>query len=212
MTVHLKKGIFVTFEGIDGSGKSTQVDSFRSTLTDRGIDFLQVREPGGTAIGEKIRSLILDRDNYGMTSEAELLLYEAARSQNVRDVIRPALEAGKVVICDRFYDSSVAYQGYARGLELEAVEFLNRFATRGLEPDLTFLLDLPAAEAHNRMNVRQETMDRLEIEGLGFMEKVRAGYLELAGRHPRIVKLDAMSPPTVLAEYIDRKFWEVVNT
>jgi dTMP kinase len=206
--VHLKKGIFVTFEGIDGSGKSTQVDSFRSLLTGRGIDFLQVREPGGTAIGEKIRSILLDRDNYGMTSEAELLLYEAARSQNVKDVIRPALEVGKVVICDRFYDSSVAYQGYARGLDLESVEFLNRFATRGLEPDLTFLLDLPAHEAHNRMNVRQETMDRLEAEGLDFMEKVRAGYLEMARRHPRIVKLDAMSPPTVLAEYIDRKFWE----
>jgi len=208
--VRLKKGIFVTFEGIDGCGKSTQAGAFRQSLTDRGIEFLQVREPGGTAIGEKIRTLLLDRDNDGMTSEAELLLYEAARSQ--KDVIRPALEEGKVVICDRFYDSSVAYQGYARGLDLEAVEFLNRFATRGLEPDLTFLLDLPVREAHNRMNVRQETMDRLEAEGLDFMEKVRAGYLELVRRHPRIVKLDAMSPPTVLAEYIDRKFWEVVNT
>lgn len=210
--VRTDKGLFVTFEGIDGSGKSTQVTALKNSLEDKGMKVLLVREPGGTMIGEKIRSILLDKANTGMTSETELLLYEAARSQNVSEVIRPALAQGKIVICDRFYDSTVAYQGYARGLELTSVDFLNRYATGGLEPDLTFLLDLPAQTAWRRMNVREGAQDRLELEGLEFMEKVRAGYLELADSHARIIKLDALSPATVLAEYIDRKFWEVVYT
>lgn len=203
-------GLFVTFEGIDGCGKTTQVTALRDSLEAKGARVIVIREPGATFIGEKIRSILLDNANSGMSSETEVLLYEAARAQIVSEVIRPALLAGKVVICDRFYDSSVAYQGYARGLPLESIDSLNQFATGGLEPDLTFLLDLPAEAALERMNVREGSHDRLEIEGLGFMEKVRAGYLELAGKHARIIKLDAMSPATVLAEYIDRKFWEVI--
>ena len=203
-------GLFVTFEGIDGCGKTTQVTALRDSLEAKGARVIVIREPGATFIGEKIRSILLDNANSGMSSETEVLLYEAARAQIVSEVIRPALLAGKVVICDRFYDSSVAYQGYARGLPLESIDSLNQFATGGLEPDLTFLLDLPAEAALERMNVRVGSHDRLEIEGLGFMEKVRAGYLELAGKHARIIKLDAMSPATVLAEYIDRKFWEVI--
>ena len=203
-------GLFVTFEGIDGCGKTTQVTALRDSLEAKGAKVIVIREPGATFIGEKIRSILLDNANSGMSSETEVLLYEAARAQIVSEVIRPALLAGKVVICDRFYDSSVAYQGYARGLPLESIDSLNQFATGGLEPDLTFLLDLPAEAAMERMNVREGSHDRLEIEGLGFMEKVRAGYLELAGKHARIIKLDAMSPATVLAEYIDRKFWEVI--
>ena len=203
-------GLFVTFEGIDGCGKTTQVTALRDSLEAKGAKVIVIREPGATFIGEKIRSILLDNANSGMSSETEVLLYEAARAQIVSEVIRPALLAGKVVICDRFYDSSVAYQGYARGLPLESIDSLNQFATGGLEPDLTFLLDLPAEAALERMNVREGSHDRLEIEGLGFMEKVRAGYLELAGKHARIIKLDAMSPATVLAEYIDRKFWEVI--
>jgi len=207
--VRMDKGLFVTFEGIDGCGKTTQVTALKNSLESKGTKVVVIREPGATLIGEKIRSILLDKANYGMSSETEVLLYEAARAQIVNEVIRPALHAGEVVICDRFYDSSVAYQGYARGLPLESIDSLNRFATGGLEPDLTFLLDLPAAAAWERMNGREGAHDRLEIEGLGFMEKVRAGYLELAGKHARIIKLDAMSPATVLAEYIDRNFWEV---
>jgi len=208
--VRIGDGLFVTFEGIDGCGKTTQVTALRDSLEAKGAKVIVIREPGATFIGEKIRSILLDNANSGMSSETEVLLYEAARAQIVSEVIRPALLAGKVVICDRFYDSSVAYQGYARGLPLESIDSLNQFATGGLEPDLTFLLDLPAEAALERMNVREGSHDRLEIEGLGFMEKVRAGYLELAGKHARIIKLDAMSPATVLAEYIDRKFWEVI--
>jgi len=207
--VRMDKGLFVTFEGIDGCGKTTQVTALKNSLESKGTKVVVIREPGATLIGEKIRSILLDKANCGMSSETEVLLYEAARAQIVNEVIRPALHAGEVVICDRFYDSSVAYQGYARGLPLESIDSLNRFATGGLEPDLTFLLDLPAAAAWERMNGREGAHDRLEIEGLGFMEKVRAGYLELAGKHARIIKLDAMSPATVLAEYIDRNFWEV---
>lgn len=210
--MYINKGLFITFEGIDGSGKSTQVTALKDFLEGKGLQVLLVREPGSTVIGEKIRSILLDKANSGMTSEAELLLYEAARSQNVSEVIRPALQRGRIVICDRFYDSTVAYQGYGRGLDLDAVNFLNRYATGGLEPDITFLLDLPAKSAWDRMNVREGSQDRLEIEGLGFMDKVRAGYLELSSRHARMIKLDAMSPATVLAEYIERKVWEVVNT
>jgi len=210
--VRMDKGLLVTFEGIDGCGKSTQVTALKDSLEEKGTKVIVIREPGATPIGEKIRSILLDKANFVMSSETEVLLYEAARAQIVNEVIRPALRAGNVVICDRFYDSSVAYQGYARGLPLESIDSLNRFATGGLEPDLTFLLDLPAQAAWERMNIREGSHDRLEIEGLGFMEKVRAGYLELAGKHARIIKLDAMSPATVLAEYIDRKFWEVVYT
>jgi len=210
--VQIDKGLFVTFEGIDGCGKTTQVTALRKSLEEKGTKVIVIREPGATLIGEKIRSILLDKANCGMSSETEVLLYEAARAQIVNEVIRPALREGKVVICDRFYDSSVAYQGYARGLPLESIDSLNRFATGGLEPDLTYLLDLSAEAAWERMNIREGSHDRLEIEGLGFMEKVRAGYLELAGKHARIIILDAMSPATVLAEYIDHKFWEVFNT
>ena len=210
--MQIDKGLFVTFEGIDGCGKTTQVTALRKSLEEKGTKVIVIREPGATLIGEKIRSILLDKANCGMSSETEVLLYEAARAQIVNEVIRPALREGKVVICDRFYDSSVAYQGYARGLPLESIDSLNRFATGGLEPDLTYLLDLSAEAAWERMNIREGSHDRLEIEGLGFMEKVRAGYLELAGKHARIIILDAMSPATVLAEYIDHKFWEVFNT
>jgi dTMP kinase len=208
--VQIEKGLLVTFEGIDGCGKSTQVSALKDSLIEKGLQVIVIREPGATLIGEKIRSVLLDKDNFGMCSETEVLLYEAARAQIVNEVIRPALRDRKVVICDRFFDSSVAYQGYARGLPLEAIDFLNRFAAGGLEPDLTFLLDLPAEAALERMSTREDPHDRLEIEGLEFMKKVRAGYLSMSDRNARMVKMDAMSPATVLAEYIDRKFWEVV--
>ncbi len=206
------KGLFVTFEGIDGSGKSTQVTSLRSSLEDKGIQVIVIREPGGTRIGEKIRSILLDKANTDMSSRTELMLYEAARSQIVDEVILPSLKEGKVVICDRFFDSTIAYQGYARGVDLESINLLNQFAAGGLQPDLTFLLDLPVKAALDRMLIRLGEKDRLELEGNEFMENVRSGYLAWAGKNVRIVTLDAMSPASVMAEYIDSKFWEVFNT
>jgi len=210
--VRTGKGLFVTFEGIDGSGKSTQVTSLRSSLEDKGIQVIVIREPGGTRIGEKIRSILLDKANTGMSSRTELMLYEAARSQIVDEVILPSLKEGKVVICDRFFDSTIAYQGYARGVDLESINLLNQFAAGGLQPDLTFLLDLPVKAALDRMHIRVGEKDRLELEGYEFMENVRSGYLAWAGKNKRIVTLDAMSPASVMAEYIDSKFWEVFNT
>jgi dTMP kinase len=162
-------------------------------------------------IGEKLRDILLDKENLIMSKETELLLYEAARSQIVREVILPALVAGKMVICDRFYDSSTAYQGFGRGLDLEAVQFLNRFATGGLEPDITFFLDISARDARERMNGRESAEDRLEMEGLAFMEAVRRGYLDLAEKNNRIICLDAMRPVNELEREIERTFWEVIQ-
>ncbi len=204
-------GLFITFEGIDGSGKTTQLQALRRMIEQSGREVLLVREPGGTMIGEKIRAILLDKENIVMSRETELLLYEAARSQIVREVILPALFEGKMVICDRFFDSSTAYQGYGRGLDLEDVSFLNRFATGGLEPDLTFLLDISAGDARERMNGRDSADDRLEMEGLVFMKAVREGYLELAKKNDRFVYLDAMRPAFELEREIERTFWEVIR-
>jgi dTMP kinase len=206
------KGMFVTFEGVDGSGKSTQIAVLRQSLENRGIEVVVIREPGGTLIGEKIRSILLDRANDGMTSGTELFLYEAARAQIVHDVILPALLAGKAVICDRFFDSTVAYQGYGRGLDLVSIHLLNDLAAEGLQPDLTYYLDLPVKAAIERMHVREGEQDRIEQEGFAFMERVRTGYLALAAEHKRIITLDAMAPVMELADHIERTFWEVCNT
>lgn len=207
-----EKGLFITFEGIDGSGKSTQVVTLQRVLERRGYEVMLIREPGGTTIGEKIRSILLDRANDQMTPETELLLYEAARAQIVQEVIAPQLLLGKAVICDRFFDSTVAYQGYARGLSLDSIDFLNRLATGGVEPDITFLLDLPAEEAWKRRHGRSLGEDRLEAEGMEFMRRVRAGYLSLATNHPRVHVLDAMLTAEELTEYIHCKVWEVIDT
>lgn len=201
-------GLFVTFEGIDGSGKSTQIEMLSSDLEKAGKPFLLIREPGGTEIGEKIRTILLDKANSKMTARTELLLYEAARAQIVEEKIRPALEEGKVVICDRFFDSTVAYQGYARGLGLEPVDFLNRWSTAGLAPDITFLFDLDEQVAYQRRNGRGEE-DRLEAEGLLFMKKVREGYLERSKEEKRIRVIDATRTPEMIYDEIKQAVWEV---
>ena len=144
------KGLFVTFEGIDGCGKTTQIELLSSDLKAEGIPYILIREPGGTLIGEKIRTILLDKANTGMDERTELLLYEAARAQIVKEKIIPELDAGKVVICDRFFDSTIAYQGYARGLKLQDVDFLNNWSAYGIKPDITFLLDLDEQTAYRR--------------------------------------------------------------
>lgn len=186
------KGTFITFEGIDGCGKSTQCEMLKDYLKERGVDFIFVREPGGTVIGERIREILLDKKNSQMTSRTELLLFEAARAQITDEVIKPALEEGKVVLCDRFFDSSSAYQGMARGMGMEFVSDLNMAATGGLKPDITFFFDISAEEALERRGKRGEASDRIELAGLKFQEDVRAGYLELAkSSEGRIITIDA---------------------
>jgi dTMP kinase len=190
--------MFVTFEGLDGSGKSTQAELLRARLEADGLEVVATREPGGTELGEGIRDLVLHGGHVGPWAEA--LLYVAARAQLVDDVIRPALERGASVICDRYVDSSVAYQGAGRELGLERVLDLNLAAVGGLLPDRTFLLELDPKEVSSRI---QRHFDRLEREGDDFRARTAAGYRELAARFPeRIVVLDATRPAEELAEEV----------
>jgi dTMP kinase len=182
-------GIFITLEGMEGSGKTTQAELLRDLLVRNGHKVVVTREPGGSPIGEKIREILLDKSNEEMAALTELLLYEASRCQHVHEVIRPALEAGKVVICDRFYDASTAYQGYARGIDIETVKNLNLVATEGQKADLTIVLDLPVVDGLRRLG---QNLDRIEGETIGFHEKVRQGYLDLAKSEPeRFTIIDA---------------------
>jgi dTMP kinase len=190
--------MFVTFEGLDGSGKSTQAELLRARLEGDGVDVVSTREPGGTELGEGLRDLVLHGGHVGPWAEA--LIYVAARAQLVDEVIRPAVERGASVICDRYVDSSVAYQGVARGLGLERMLELNLAAVGGLLPDRTFLLDLDPSHVASRI---QRHHDRLEREGDDFRARAAAGYKELAERFPeRILVLDATRPADELADEV----------
>jgi dTMP kinase len=190
--------MFVTFEGLDGSGKSTQAELLRSRLEADGIDVVSTREPGGTELGEGVRNLVLHGGHVGPWAEA--LLYVAARAQLVDEVIRPALERGAAVICDRYLDSSIAYQGVGRELGFDRVLDLNLAAIGGLLPTRTFLLELDPEDIPSRI---QRHYDRLEREGDDFRARTAAGYRELAERFPdRIVVLDATRPADELAEEV----------
>lgn len=183
------RGKFITLEGPEGSGKSTQAKKLIQRLAERGIEAIYTREPGGTMLGEAIRN-ILQHNQAGETpcERAELLLFEASRNQLVEKVIRPNLEKGIWVICDRFMDSTTAYQGYGRGLPVEEIQAINRFTVNGLSPDLTLLLDLDVATGFERIAQRHlargESADRFEQEERSFHERVRAGYLKLAQKEP----------------------------
>lgn len=185
-------GVFITFEGVDGAGKTTQLRLLADFLRERGATVVETREPGGTQISEKIRTLLLDAAHKEMVPQTELLLYAAARAQHVEEVIRPALERGEIVLSDRFFDATTAYQGYGRGFEYEDILRLNEFATKGLKPHLTFILDLPPEYIRERLEKRPEFRDRLESLDLAFYERVRNGYLVIADRYPnRVVAIDA---------------------
>ena len=185
----MREGYFISFEGGDGSGKSTQIQILREFLEERGYDVILTREPGGTPISEKIRSIILDKANSEMDDMTEALLYAAARAQLVSQIIRPALEEGKVVICDRFVDSSMAYQAYARGLG-DSVKTINAFAVGNCMPDLTILLKVNPQVGSSRIGNRER--DRIELASSDFHKKVYEGYLQLEKLYPeRIVGIDA---------------------
>lgn len=194
------KGRFITFEGIEGTGKSTQIVLLQQNLQSRGVRVVLTREPGGTAIGDQIRKILLDPANTALDPAAELLLYAAGRAQHLREVILPALEGGMVVLCDRFSDATLAYQGYGRGLDLEMILALDRLVTTGMRPELTVLLDIDAAagvaRAHGRNRDRGlEAEARFENEEIAFHERVRQGYLTLGRREPGRIRIVDASPP-----------------
>jgi len=199
---------FITFEGSEGCGKSTQVQMLATHLEILGVPFLITREPGGTAIGESIRELLqFAPQSAGMTPETELLLFEASRSQLVREVIKPALESGQCVIADRFFDSTTVYQGVARKLDRKIVRQLNASAVADCVPDITFLLDVDLKTAQSRMR-QPRRPDRMEQESTEFYEQVREAYRELAAREPnRIVLIDGSRPE----DNIEDEIWEIIS-
>lgn len=191
----MSTGRFITFEGIDGCGKTTQLRMLGQWLREHGTDVVETVEPGGTEIGRQIRKILLDPASAGMQPRAELLLYFASRAQNVDEVIRPALEAGDTVLCDRFTDSTIVYQGCGRGLEVDVIRDLDRLACRGLNPDVTILIDIDLETSLSRAKRRNErtglSESRIDDESAAFHERVRQGYLALAKAQPdRIVTID----------------------
>ena len=192
----MARGKFITFEGGEGCGKSTQVKRLKEALEKEGVEVLLTREPGGTWLSEEIRRLIKDQVTDAPCDRSELLLFLAARAQLVKNVIRPALEAGKWVVSDRFSDSTIAYQGYGRRLPLDILKDMNDFACEGLKPDLTLLLDVTPETSHARMHQREAatntTADRIELAGDEFHRRLRRGFAEQAKAYPeRIVTIDA---------------------
>jgi dTMP kinase len=205
----MQRGKFITFEGSEGCGKSTQIRRFVEALKNQGIEALTTREPGGTVIGEKIRHLLqYDKDAGDLTDESELLLFAASRAQLVRNVIQPALEKGTWVVADRFLDSTTVYQGIGRGLDVAAVKAINSFAVGECLPDLTLLLDLDVEVGHARaLAASGESEDRMESQPMEFFRKVRQGYLDLAAEEPeRIAVVDASATIDEVTEAIQAEF------
>jgi dTMP kinase len=201
-------GCFITFEGIEGCGKSTQLKLLAWHLEERGLTVTVTREPGGCPIADQVRSILLDAANRAMVPMAELFLYAAARAQHVADIIAPALETGAVVLCDRFTDATVAYQGHGRGLSLPVIDELNRLATHGVRPEMTVLLDCPVeiglGRAFSRINSTQGAREeRFELEAAEFHRRVRDGYLQLARQEPdRFIVINAAGSVTEVEEAI----------
>ncbi|MGQ9604072.1 MAG: dTMP kinase [bacterium] len=205
----MRSSIFITFEGIEGSGKTTQAKLLKDFLKSQGHEVVLTREPGGPPISERIRGILLDNANPEMEAMTELLLYEASRYQHVKEVIRPALANGKMVICDRFADASTAYQGYGRGIDIKKVESLNFIATEGILPDLTFLLDVPCELGLRRLG---RNPDRIESETIEFHERVRRGYLEIARSEPERIKVvDGLQSVDRIFESIKALVSEVIS-
>lgn len=181
------RGLFISMEGPDGSGKTTQIEKLKEYFSNKGYEVVITREPGGTQISEEIRNIILDVKNEALSDMTEALLYAASRAQHVEEKIKPALENGKIVISDRFVDSSIVYQGYARGIGIDIVESINNFAIQGFMPDITFFFDIEPEFAMKR-KAKQKSLDRLEQEHILFHNKVYEGYKILLKRYPKRIK------------------------
>ena len=195
-----RKGVLITFEGIEGSGKTTQLIRLAKLLREDGHRVVETREPGGTPFAERIRDLLLSPAIEPITPECEAFLILACRSQHVAHVIQPALKEGAVVLCDRFSDSTLAYQGHARGLDVQLLRTLNRFATSGLSPDLTLLFDVPVPLGLARRRRHETEQNRLDRESRGFHGQVRKGFLDLAAREPRRIRVvDGSADPEAIA-------------
>ncbi|MEW6517055.1 MAG: dTMP kinase [candidate division FCPU426 bacterium] len=203
-----KRGFFITFEGLDGSGKSTQFKLLAARLRVEGFQVTTTREPGGDLLAEKIRTLLLERADQSPTPTAELLLFLAARAQHVERLIRPALAAGQVVLCDRFSDSTLAYQAGGRALPPAAVAAADKLATAGLKPDLTLLYDLPLRQGRERAFQAKQAHDRMESEPSAFWQAVRQAYRGLARREPRRIALIRSDRPLAA---VTRQTWQVVQ-
>jgi dTMP kinase len=200
--------MLITFEGLDFSGKTTQARLLMEALRSAGRTVVFLREPGGTRISERVREILLDRKHEEMADAAEMLLFSASRAQLVHEVIRPALGRGEVVICDRYYDSTTAYQGYGRGLDLESVRQINRIATGGLPPDLTLLIDIDVEEIQRRKAAAGLAFDRMESSGREFYERVRKGFRAIAAADPdRVFTINGMVP----VEQVAREVRETVT-
>jgi len=203
--------LFITFEGIDGCGKSIQISKFGATLKEQGIPLVITGEPGGTKIGQAIREIVLNVDNTDIAYLTELFLIQADRAQHVREVIKPALDDGKWVICDRYYDATTVYQGIVMGQHEKLIEQLNHEASLGCEPDITFLLDCPAEVGLKRTKEREKTdkkRDRLERKSLDFHIKIRYGYLALASKHKERFKI---IDSTLHEDHVARKIREIIS-
>ena len=203
----MKQGLFITFEGVDGCGKTTQLRLLASWLKEHGRKVVETVEPGGTGIGREIRKLLLDPANTAIRPRTELLLYFASRAQNVEEVIRPALKNNAVVLCDRFTDSTIVYQGCGRGLQTDVILDLNRIACGALKPDITLLIDVDLDTSLARAKRRNDRADanesRIDEEGRDFHERVRGGYLALAAKEPdRFITIDGMHPAADVAAAI----------
>ena len=206
----MSKGFLVSLEGPEGAGKTSVLEALIPILEDRGVEVLTTREPGGVLIGEKIREVILDPSHTEMDPKTELLLYIASRRQHLVEKVLPALAAGKLVIMDRFIDSSVAYQGFGRGLDIDAIDWLNEFATDGLKPDLTLYFDIEVEEGLARIAANSDReVNRLDMEGLDLHRKVRRGYLSLLEKETdRIVKIDASRPLDQVIENTQQQLFD----
>ena len=208
----MKKGKFITVEGPEGAGKTTIIDMLASNLVKEGYQVLQTREPGGIEIAEQIRSVILDKNNTKMDPRTEALLYAAARRQHLAEKVKPAMDKGFIILCDRFIDSSLAYQGYARGLGIDEVYSINSFAIEGMMPELTLYFDIEPEDGLDRINQHKgREVNRLDLEKLDFHHKVREGYLKLMELYPeRITKIDASRPVEEVYQQAERKLKELI--
>jgi dTMP kinase len=208
----MSKGLFITFEGIDGCGKTTQLLLAKETLEKSGRSCVVTREPGGTEIGEKIRGILLSPSHSKMHDECELLLYCAARAQLVRECILPAMERGAIVLCDRFAEATFAYQGHGRGLPMDTLETMNAFAAARITPSLTFVFDISVAVSMERLKKSGKALDRLEKSGREFYEKVRDGYLQLSRRYPRrIIIVPGEAPVETIALTVRDRLSVILN-